>query len=295
MAYFLSGPTELEHFCGPKDRQDCRRPVAFKMVFHKRWYGRGAPKAWVPLWDAKRPTVPKKMYVVVRAQLETLKQVFDRPLHYKVFCEEGVLIQAGLIRSKEYDPTLVPPVSWDEVLDAAQRCVEPKDVPFFTMTGERRPLVRKSKVRKVLGSSSTPARNEPSPSSATAAATSTSTATKRPVPEERLPKAFAPRKKHAAQRPMRIEYVTISEDLSTTSAPPVPTDSVNLPSPVSMQEMPHLPSGSLNEDGADSGPRVSLGYSANFLNLPYTLPGGLKVTADTTLYKKQEPFKLQGR
>ncbi|GAA0171504.1 hypothetical protein LIER_25517 [Lithospermum erythrorhizon] len=55
--------------------------------------------------------------------------------------------------------------------------------------------------------------------------------------------------------------------------------------------MPYLPSGSLNEDGADSGPRVSLGYSANFLSLPYTLPGGLKVTSDSTLWKKQDAFQ----
>ncbi|GAA0143390.1 hypothetical protein LIER_04085 [Lithospermum erythrorhizon] len=180
----------------------------------------------------------------------------------------------------------------NDVLDVAQRCVEPKDFPFSTMAGECRPLFRKSKVRKVSTSSSTPARNEPSPSTATAAATSTSTAAKRPEPEEGRPKAFAPRKKHAAQRPKRIEHVTISEDLSTTSpSPPVPTDSVNPPSLDSVQEMPHLPSGSLNEDGADSGPRVSLGYSANFLNLPYTLPGGLRVTVDTTLWKKQDAFQ----
>ncbi|GAA0171300.1 hypothetical protein LIER_25366 [Lithospermum erythrorhizon] len=127
------------------------------------------------------------MPAMVRAQLETLKQVFDKPLCYKVFYEEGVLIQVGLIQSKEYDPTLVPQVSW------AQRCVEPKDVPFFTMAGERRPLFHKSKVR----SSSTPARNEPSPSTATAAATSTSIAEKRPASEERRPKVFTPCKKHA--------------------------------------------------------------------------------------------------
>ncbi|GAA0159095.1 hypothetical protein LIER_15961 [Lithospermum erythrorhizon] len=205
------------------------------------------PKVWVPLGDAKRSIVPKKMPAVVKAQLETLKQ----------------------------------------------QCIEPKDVPFSTMAGERRPLFRKSKVRKVPTRSSTPARNEPSSWTAIAAITSTSTAEKRPALEEGRPNVFAPRQKRTAQRPERIEHVTIFEDPPTTSPPPppAPTDSVNPPSPISVQEMPHLPSGSLNEDGVDSRPRVSLGYLANFLILPYTFPGGLKITADTTVWKKQDAFQ----
>ncbi|GAA0143633.1 hypothetical protein LIER_04271 [Lithospermum erythrorhizon] len=55
--------------------------------------------------------------------------------------------------------------------------------------------------------------------------------------------------------------------------------------------MPLFPSGSLPEDGVDSGPKVSVGYSANFLKLPYTLPGGLRVTEDSTLWKKQDAFQ----
>ncbi|GAA0172892.1 hypothetical protein LIER_26625 [Lithospermum erythrorhizon] len=87
------------------------------------------------------------------------------------------------------------------------RFVEPKDVPFSTMAGECRPLFRKSKVRKVPTSSSTPTRNEPSPSTATAVVNSTSTAEKRTAPEEGRPKVFVPRKKHAAQRPKRPQIV----------------------------------------------------------------------------------------
>ncbi|GAA0145465.1 hypothetical protein LIER_42861 [Lithospermum erythrorhizon] len=32
--------------------------------------------------------------------------------HYKVFYKEGVLIHAGLIRTKEFDQTVAPLVSW---------------------------------------------------------------------------------------------------------------------------------------------------------------------------------------
>ncbi|GAA0187565.1 hypothetical protein LIER_34853 [Lithospermum erythrorhizon] len=35
---------------------------------------------------------------------------------------------------------------------------------------------------------------------------------------------------------------------------------------------------------ANSGPKVSTGYSANFLNLPYTLPSGLRVQASIACY-----------
>ncbi|GAA0186306.1 hypothetical protein LIER_33594 [Lithospermum erythrorhizon] len=149
------------------------------------------------------------------------------------------------------------------------------------------------RVHHSLGSplSGTPGK-ENSPSTAVTATTYTSNAGKRPASEDGRPKLFSPRKKHAAQRPKRIEHVTISEDPPSTSPPPpAPANSVNLPSPVSVQEVPSFPSGSLLEDGADSGPKVRSGYSANFLSLPCSLPGGLRVTADSTLWKKQEVFQ----
>ncbi|GAA0168660.1 hypothetical protein LIER_40610 [Lithospermum erythrorhizon] len=232
--------------------------------WHSKWFfvkggmDEAILKVWVPLEDSNRPIMPKKMPTMVRAELETLRQVFDKPVHYKVFCEEGILIQAGLIRSKEYDPTLVPPVSWDDVLNAARRCAEPKDVPFSTMVGERQPLFRKTKVRKVPTSSDAP-RKENSPATTATAATSTCNAGKRPASEGERPKLFSQRKKHISQRPNRVEHLTISEDpRSASPPPPAPADSVNLPSPTSVQEMPHLPSGSLPEDGPDLGPMLEI-------------------------------------
>ncbi|GAA0146385.1 hypothetical protein LIER_06357 [Lithospermum erythrorhizon] len=91
---------------------------------------------------------------------------------------------------------------------------------------------------------------DPSPYTA---ATSTSNTGKRPGPEEERPRLFSPRKKHAAQRPKRVEHVTLSENIQSTSPlPPAPAESVNPSFPVSIQEMPHFPSGSFPEDGADS-------------------------------------------
>ncbi|GAA0146428.1 hypothetical protein LIER_06388 [Lithospermum erythrorhizon] len=131
--------------------------------WHSKWWfvkggmDEAVPRVWVPLGGVAVPVKPKKMSTTIRAHLETLRRVFDRPLHYKVFCEEGVLIQAGLIQSKEFDPTSGPPFCWGithhnyDLLQAAEKCVEPKDIPFSTMTGERRPAFRKTKRLQLLG------------------------------------------------------------------------------------------------------------------------------------------------
>ncbi|GAA0179710.1 hypothetical protein LIER_30007 [Lithospermum erythrorhizon] len=136
-------------------------------------------------------------------------------------------------------------------------------------------------------------RKEASPVTIAPATTSTSSAGKRRAPEEGRPKAFAPRRKQIAHRPKRVERVTISEDSPSASSPPplAPAVNVDIPSPTSLQEMPLFPSSSLPEDGADSGSKVSVGYSTNFLNLPYMLPGGLRVIEDSTLWKKPHAFQ----
>ncbi|GAA0148747.1 hypothetical protein LIER_36789 [Lithospermum erythrorhizon] len=52
--------------------------------------------------------------------------------------------------------------------------------------------------------------------------------------------------------------------------------------------MPHLPSGSHPEDGADSGLKVRAGYLANFLSLPYTLPAEWVATDFDEAYDSME-------
>ncbi|GAA0148732.1 hypothetical protein LIER_08094 [Lithospermum erythrorhizon] len=42
---------------------------------------------------------------------------------------------------------------------------------------------------------------------------------------------------------------------------------------------------------SDCSPKAKIGYSANYLELPYTLPGGFKITKDSTLWKKRDAFR----
>ncbi|GAA0161019.1 hypothetical protein LIER_17436 [Lithospermum erythrorhizon] len=84
--------------------------------WHTKWYflkegmSDAVPERWTSLEEALRPKFKKT--VLIKAQITTLKRLSVNPYHYKVFCEEGMLIQAGMIRSKEFDPTVAPPVSW---------------------------------------------------------------------------------------------------------------------------------------------------------------------------------------
>ncbi|GAA0140736.1 hypothetical protein LIER_02032 [Lithospermum erythrorhizon] len=48
---------------------------------------------------------------------------------------------------------------------------------------------------------------------------------------------------------------------------------------------------SLHEEGADSAPKVKTGYSANFLELPYTKLGGFHIKEERTLWRKQDAFR----
>ncbi|GAA0138900.1 hypothetical protein LIER_00556 [Lithospermum erythrorhizon] len=78
--------------------------------------GEWVPKIWTSLEESCRPKFPKT--AAVKAQINMLSRIFPKPFEYKVFCEEGVLVQA------------------DEVLVAANTSVEPNQVPFSTMCGK---------------------------------------------------------------------------------------------------------------------------------------------------------------
>ncbi|GAA0164278.1 hypothetical protein LIER_19954 [Lithospermum erythrorhizon] len=70
------------------------------------------PWIWTLFSKAKRPIFARSIHV--KAQIALLQEVFQDSWDYKVFCEEGVLIQAGIIRSKEFDSSVEPPVTWVE-------------------------------------------------------------------------------------------------------------------------------------------------------------------------------------
>ncbi|GAA0171997.1 hypothetical protein LIER_41259 [Lithospermum erythrorhizon] len=63
--------------------------------------GERVPRIWTPLSKAKLPKFTKSAQV--KAQIALLQGVFPESWDYKVFCEEGVLIHASIIRSKEFD------------------------------------------------------------------------------------------------------------------------------------------------------------------------------------------------
>ncbi|GAA0185604.1 hypothetical protein LIER_32892 [Lithospermum erythrorhizon] len=248
------------------------------------------PKAWVPLQDATRPALPKKAPARITNQLELLRRVFDMPLHYKVYCEEGVLIQAGLIPSKEFDTSSGSSFCWDDILQAAKECPEPREVPFSAMAGVRRPIFRKVKVKKVsvpleAGSSAAPL-NPP-----TSTGPSAIQSKKRPNRDEDRPMIFGTRKKHIAHRPKRIETITISEDPPSTSppAPAVPLQEPNS-SPAPVPQAPLDPSPSVPQ-GADPQAASSSELSPKLMSLPYSLVSGLSITEESNLWEKAEAFQ----
>ncbi|GAA0155636.1 hypothetical protein LIER_13324 [Lithospermum erythrorhizon] len=82
----------------------------------------------------------------------------------------------------------------------------------------------------------------------------------------------------------------MSEILDLTEDPPSST----LPGQEVSKEISGLnpsTSDSLHEEGVDSAPRAKMGYSSNFLELPYTIPGGVQITEESTLWKKQDIFR----
>ncbi|GAA0146869.1 hypothetical protein LIER_06717 [Lithospermum erythrorhizon] len=68
------------------------------------------PKRWTSLAETLHPEFTKT--ALIKAQIETLMRLFEQPLNYKIFFEDVVLIQAGLICDKEFDQIVAPSVSW---------------------------------------------------------------------------------------------------------------------------------------------------------------------------------------
>ncbi|GAA0142343.1 hypothetical protein LIER_35563 [Lithospermum erythrorhizon] len=50
-------------------------------------------------------------------------------------------------------------------------------------------------------------------------------------------------------------------------------------------------SDSLHEEGAESVPKAKTGYSTNFMELPYTIPGGFQMIEESSLRKKHDSFR----
>ncbi|GAA0167250.1 hypothetical protein LIER_22225 [Lithospermum erythrorhizon] len=196
------------------------------------------PKVWVPLGNANHPKPSATSLTTV--QIATLKRTFTRQFEYKIYCEEGVLIQAGLIRDEEFEPFVTPSASWGEILRSTQIVVEPNKVPFSTMFGRRQPLFQQVKVTKKTSPEVPSSQEQISSSPDLAAAISSSL------------------------EPLRMS----SEDLRDP-----------LTGPITKQA-----------EGLDHAPKAKLGYSANYLALPDTLPGGFVIDQSSDLQKNCEAF-----
>ncbi|GAA0153926.1 hypothetical protein LIER_37766 [Lithospermum erythrorhizon] len=114
--------------------------------------------------------------------------------------------------------------------------------------------------------------------------TSTSLPEKRHAPTEGHSRLFSKTQKSIAYKLPRSKILDLTEDPLFFTLPdqeaPGETSSLNPPT-----------SESLPEEGADSAPKSKIGYSANFLDLPYTLRGGFQITEDSNLWKKSDAFR----
>ncbi|GAA0153585.1 hypothetical protein LIER_11787 [Lithospermum erythrorhizon] len=128
------------------------------------------------------------------------------------------------------------------------------------MTGNHRPLFRWVSVKKV---STAPTTN---PSHSTVTPHSSSASGKRPAVEIRPP-LFSKRQKSIAHKRPMSEILDLTEDPPTSSPQEVevPREDSGL-HPSTLEPPTKTP--------VDSAPQVTTGYSMNFLELPYTVPGG---------------------
>ncbi|GAA0149536.1 hypothetical protein LIER_08686 [Lithospermum erythrorhizon] len=104
------------------------------------------------------------------------------------------------------------------------------------------------------------------------------------TPTEARPRLFSKRQKSISHKLPVSEILDLTEDppFSTLPDQEVPRESSSL-NPSTLESLP--------EEGADSVPKAKIGYSANFLELPYTLPGGFQITEDSSLWKKSDAFR----
>ncbi|GAA0143587.1 hypothetical protein LIER_04239 [Lithospermum erythrorhizon] len=120
----------------------------------------------------------------------------------------------------------------DEVLTAAAKCMEPKEVPFSTMTGNHVPLFWRSKViRKSAKDPEIPVEkvSQPAVAKDSEVAHFTNIFEKRPAPTEVRPRLFSKRQKSISHKLPRSEILDLTEDLpfSIPHSQEAPVDSFN--------------------------------------------------------------------
>ncbi|GAA0158594.1 hypothetical protein LIER_38691 [Lithospermum erythrorhizon] len=111
------------------------------------------PKRWVDVKKADRPKAEPTQETF--AALAKLKAFFQQKMHWKFFCEEGVLIAANLVHDQEFD-TSGNPIPWARILLAAKDTFLPNAMPLERMKGKRPIALNKVKVVKKGGASPGP-------------------------------------------------------------------------------------------------------------------------------------------
>ncbi|GAA0146340.1 hypothetical protein LIER_06322 [Lithospermum erythrorhizon] len=150
------------------------------------------------------------------------------------------------------------------------------------MYGDRVSLFRRAKV--VKKSSKAPATSALNVVQPVATQTSYSLPEKRPAPTEASSEPlFSNRHKSIAHKLPRSKILDLTVDhlssIFEKEAPEGTACSI------------HSTSDSLQEEQFDSAPKDKIGNSVNYLGLTFTLPGGFKVTEDSTLRKKSDAFR----
>ncbi|GAA0149157.1 hypothetical protein LIER_08404 [Lithospermum erythrorhizon] len=166
-----SEPTPSVHSSGAKSKDKEDTGVTTSLNPAKGWNifmdgkpGKVAEIRWYALWffikGGMEAKVPKKWVDAKRADrpraeptddtfvaLAKLKTFFWQKLHWKIFCEEGVMIAANLVPDHEFD-TSGNPIPWAPILLAAKDTFLPNSVPLDRMKGKRPIAFKKLKVVK---------------------------------------------------------------------------------------------------------------------------------------------------
>ncbi|GAA0185912.1 hypothetical protein LIER_33200 [Lithospermum erythrorhizon] len=235
--------------------------------WHSKWcyiLGRmdaRVPRVWTLLSKAKRPKFTRSAQV--KGQIALLQGVFQEPWDYKVLCEEGVLVYAGGIdRGSLFGGTSQGAFFYYE----KETCSSLQEGPIITKTTAEASLPASTvNFSTVLG--------------------------KRPVDLVAPSKpALAKRTKTLAQRPAKKRVVDLTEEPLPSASPSTPFGDLNIEE-TPRADTPTRIASSPKVQESDSTPKVTTGYSATYLDLPYTLPGSYEVTKNSKLGKALDAFR----
>ncbi|GAA0183323.1 hypothetical protein LIER_30751 [Lithospermum erythrorhizon] len=232
------------------------------------------PRVWTPLSKANCPKFAKSAQV--KAQIALLQGIFQGPLDYKVFWEEGILVHAGIICSKEFDSSVEPPITWG--------------ITFFTSFFAHSLLTKSSVLhydREARSQRAKVVTKTPESASALAGGLATALGKTPLVPATPSKPVFVKRSKTLDHKPPRKEVLDLTHE-TLPSTPPHDT----IASEVPLADTPLVRASSSKEKESDSAPKVTVGHSANYLGLPYILPGSLEVTGESRLGKALDAFRV---